>query len=395
MGGGVPAEFWSFAGSAPTNPENEPFLTWIYLVANTSDADVPYVFSTSYGEPEDTVSMAYMNRIEAEFQKTGARGITLFFATGDSGVTPDAGSCTGGRFAGQWPAGSPWVTGVGGTESGLVGGEKAWGGSAGGFSDRYAEAGPTVETVVGGGWLPNDSCLSPSFFSQVGSPVVPSRRCLQVPEFWCPSSGRVALQFDIPGVSRRLGAGNQLSGEPSFPPLSSLCMAAAAPRCSTSVVHPPLQLTMVRPSVRSSTVDSPSRWRGPRAHRRRLVVFFPYSTTSVSTPARRRLAGSTRFSTRTPTCSTTLPRCVHWFSFGPGVCSDMRHAPLSCLMLHASHGQHRLSGSICHFSLSALPKLPLTCLPLWPLRDRTRRDLDAARWDSRPQRAGIQSPVLA
>eukprot|EP00037_Helgoeca_nana_P031921 m.411251 g.411251 ORF g.411251 m.411251 type:complete len:612 (-) comp28606_c0_seq1:105-1940(-) len=138
MGGGVPAEFWSFAGSAPTNPENEPFLTWIYLVANTSDADVPYVFSTSYGEPEDTVSMAYMNRIEAEFQKTGARGITLFFATGDSGVTPDAGSCTGGRFAGQWPAGSPWVTGVGGTESGLVGGEKAWGGSAGGFSDRWA-----------------------------------------------------------------------------------------------------------------------------------------------------------------------------------------------------------------------------------------------------------------
>jgi hypothetical protein len=206
-------------------------------------------------------------------------------------------------------------------------------------------------------------CRPLSFF-QVGSPVVPSRRCLQVPEFWCPSSGRVTLQFDIPGVSRRLGAGNQLSGKPSAAPLSSLCMAAAAPRCSTSVVHPPLQLMMVRPSVRSSTVDSPSRWRGPRAHRRRLVVFFPSSTTSVSTPARRRLAGSTRFSTRTPTCSTTLPRCVHWFSFGPGVCSDMRHAPLSCLMLHASHGQHRLSGSICHFSLSALPKLPLTCLPL-------------------------------
>ena len=137
MGGGVPAEFWSYAGHAPDNPQNEPFLPWMYQVANTSDADVPLVFSTWYGGPAATVSMPYMNRIEAEFHKVGARGITLFFASGDSGVTPDSGSCTGGRFAGQWPAGSPWVTGVGGTETGLLGGaEKAWGGSAGGFSDR-------------------------------------------------------------------------------------------------------------------------------------------------------------------------------------------------------------------------------------------------------------------
>jgi len=141
MGGGVEAEFWSFHGSAPVNHQNEPFLDFIYLIGNTTDADVPKVFSTSYGEGEDTVSTPYMMRIEAEFQKQGVRGITLLFASGDSGVASDDGDCPNGRFTGQWPAGSPWVTGVGGTEDGDVGiPESAWSGSSGGFSDRWPVA---------------------------------------------------------------------------------------------------------------------------------------------------------------------------------------------------------------------------------------------------------------
>jgi tripeptidyl-peptidase-1 len=133
MGAGVASEFWTFAGSAPGNPENEPFLDWIVAVGNASDAAVPRIFSTSYGECENTVTMAYMNRIEAELQKAAARGITLTFATGDNGVGADSGSCV--RFCGQWPAGSPWVTGVGGTTTSQP--ETAWRGSAGGFSDRW------------------------------------------------------------------------------------------------------------------------------------------------------------------------------------------------------------------------------------------------------------------
>jgi hypothetical protein len=159
------------------------------LVGSTADADVPHVISTSYGEPEESVSLDctvqphlhararahartrscacthehtrtharthaqvsldYANRLNVEFQKAGARGISLLFASGDSGtvrmhpnhhpgmlyreyprVVPvtapirrssmagAAGvgsSCSGGRFVGQWPAGSPWVTAVGGT----------------------------------------------------------------------------------------------------------------------------------------------------------------------------------------------------------------------------------------------------------------------------------------
>lgn len=139
LGAGVETEFWSFAGRAPDNPENEPFLAWLYVVGNTSDADVPKVFSTSYGEVEASVTQAYMDRIQVEFQKAAARGISLLFATGDNGVANDDGTCPDGRFSGQWPAASVWVTGVGGTEGGSVGTpENVWSGSAGGFSDRWA-----------------------------------------------------------------------------------------------------------------------------------------------------------------------------------------------------------------------------------------------------------------
>ena len=55
MGAGVATEFWSFAGRAPGNKENEPFLDFMLTVGNTSDAEVPKVFSTSYGECENTV----------------------------------------------------------------------------------------------------------------------------------------------------------------------------------------------------------------------------------------------------------------------------------------------------------------------------------------------------
>jgi len=134
LGGNVPTQFWSFKGRAPDNPENEPFLDFLFLVANTSDADIPYVFSTSYGEDETSVSMDYANRINAEFQKAGARGISIMFASGDSGVGGDSGSCT--RFVPQWPSGSPYVTAVGGTGTSGAS-ERCAGLSSGGFSDRW------------------------------------------------------------------------------------------------------------------------------------------------------------------------------------------------------------------------------------------------------------------
>ena len=55
LGALVQSEFWGFSGKSPNSPitiTDEPFLTWLYTVGNTTDDDVPLVFSTSYGEDE-------------------------------------------------------------------------------------------------------------------------------------------------------------------------------------------------------------------------------------------------------------------------------------------------------------------------------------------------------
>lgn len=41
------------------------------------DAAIPKVLSTSYGDSEDTVDYAYASRVGLEFQKLGARGVTV------------------------------------------------------------------------------------------------------------------------------------------------------------------------------------------------------------------------------------------------------------------------------------------------------------------------------
>jgi len=143
VGGDIVTEFWGFGGKSPepkTNPknaDNEPFMKFLTKVSSTSDKDIPKLFSTSYGEGESTWSRAAAQRINAEFMKAGARGISLLFASGDSGAT-----CRAGKFTPNFPASSPYVTAVGGTqpESGFPapGSESAIGLSSGGFSNYFA-----------------------------------------------------------------------------------------------------------------------------------------------------------------------------------------------------------------------------------------------------------------
>merc|ERR1712232_986914 len=69
--------------------------------------------------------------------KLGSRGISLLFASGDSGA-----NCKSGKYTPNMPASSPYVTAVGGTQPGLLhpqpGGERATGSSSGGFSNYWA-----------------------------------------------------------------------------------------------------------------------------------------------------------------------------------------------------------------------------------------------------------------
>lgn len=138
LAGNVESEFWGFSGHSTDNPQNEPFMKWLAQLSSTSDADVPKIFSTSYGEDEGSWSFPAAQRLNAEFQKAGVRGISLLFASGDSGP-----NCKNGKFTPQGPASSPWVTAVGGTQPGKTwpkpgkDSEQAIGLSSGGFSNYW------------------------------------------------------------------------------------------------------------------------------------------------------------------------------------------------------------------------------------------------------------------
>jgi tripeptidyl-peptidase-1 len=132
MGAGINTTFWSTAGQQPHNPENEPFLVFLYAVGNHTNP--PYVFSMSYGDNEDTVEFDYAVRVNSEFVKMGARGITLLASSGDGGVAgSQTTSCT--NFIPTFPAASPYVTAVGGTTQSSP--EIAAYFSSGGFSNRW------------------------------------------------------------------------------------------------------------------------------------------------------------------------------------------------------------------------------------------------------------------
>ncbi|XP_051502082.1 tripeptidyl-peptidase 1 [Myxocyprinus asiaticus] len=112
MSSGSNISTWVF-----TNPgrheSQEPFLQWMLLLSNMSA--VPWVHSISYGDDEDSLSTAYMDRINVEFMKAGLRGISMLFASGDSGAGCRHLTKERNTFRPSFPASSPYVTTVGGT----------------------------------------------------------------------------------------------------------------------------------------------------------------------------------------------------------------------------------------------------------------------------------------
>ncbi|NXL39579.1 TPP1 peptidase, partial [Glaucidium brasilianum] len=98
---------------AGRHESQEPFLAWLLLLSNMSS--LPWVHSVSYGDDEDSLSRAYMERVNVEFMKAAARGLTILFASGDDGA--GCRRVPGGKhtFRPSFPASSPYVTTVGGT----------------------------------------------------------------------------------------------------------------------------------------------------------------------------------------------------------------------------------------------------------------------------------------
>ncbi len=152
VGQGTTTWFWSIP-----NNSSDPFIDWIKEIHDTPT--VPQVHSTSYGGPESDETPAYLLAMDTEFAGLGARGLSLLFASGDSGV-----GCSKSKFAPDWPASSAYVTAVGGTKfSGLFesGHEVVNGLSGGGFSNVYPQ--PAYQQAAVASYLASGVALpSPS-----------------------------------------------------------------------------------------------------------------------------------------------------------------------------------------------------------------------------------------
>jgi len=117
--------------------------TWSALLNN--ETTLPFIHSISYGAQGGDPDSTYQNRLDAEFQKLGVRGVSILFASGDSGSGcadgdydgPEDATCDC-SFNPSFPATCPHVTSVGATRflNGNTGAEGAVAifKSGGGFS---------------------------------------------------------------------------------------------------------------------------------------------------------------------------------------------------------------------------------------------------------------------
>jgi tripeptidyl-peptidase I len=87
----TPLTAFTTGGTAPFIPDvetptdtNEPYLTWVQYVLEHPNP--PQVISTSYDDDEQTIPKSFATSVCNSFAQLGARGVSLLFASGDSGV---------------------------------------------------------------------------------------------------------------------------------------------------------------------------------------------------------------------------------------------------------------------------------------------------------------------
>ncbi|KAI1342955.1 tripeptidyl-peptidase 1 precursor [Xylariaceae sp. FL0016] len=123
----TPVISYSTGGSPPFIPDvntpdntNEPYLVWVNWLLDQES--FPQIITTSYGDDEQTVPFSYAQRVCQQFAQVGARGTSLLFSSGDSGVGP-YGECitndgtNSTKFLPEFPTSCPYVTSVGATKN--------------------------------------------------------------------------------------------------------------------------------------------------------------------------------------------------------------------------------------------------------------------------------------
>lgn len=155
-----------------------PFEDWIEQVA--ADENPPLVNSISYGGPEPLMAPSVLNAFNTEAMKLGVQGVSIFVSSGDDGVAGNGarGNVSACGYMPSFPATSPYITAVGATQGGPVGGEEvacsgATGGTittGGGFSTNYAQ--PDWQASAVATFLSRDSSAVPGFASGRAYPDV-------------------------------------------------------------------------------------------------------------------------------------------------------------------------------------------------------------------------------
>ncbi|XP_042649385.1 tripeptidyl-peptidase 1 [Tyto alba] len=193
MSTGANISTWVFS-NAGRHESQEPFLAWLLLLSNMSS--LPWVHSVSYGDDEDSLSLAYMERVNVEFMKAAARGLTILFASGDDGA--GCRRMPGGNhtFRPSFPASSPYVTTVGGTSFKnpfLVTAEVTDYISGGGFSNVFPM--PDYQAAAVKRFLRSASKLPPSSYYNSSGRAYPDLSALS-DNYWV-----VTNRIPLPWVS--------------------------------------------------------------------------------------------------------------------------------------------------------------------------------------------------
>jgi tripeptidyl-peptidase-1 len=229
----IPVVEYSTGGRAPLVPtenqpsqpgSNEPYLEFLLHLASLPDSALPQTISVSYGEEEQAVPREYALKVCDMFRDLGARGVSVLFASGDSG--PGRACVSNGANADQppanttwfepmFPAGCPWVTSVGGTVNASP--EQAASFSSGGFSMYHSR--PAWQADAVGGYLSKIGDAYAPYFNRSGRgfpdvAALASQYQVFDRHVWASIMGTSASCPVVAGMVALLNAARRAQGQP-------------------------------------------------------------------------------------------------------------------------------------------------------------------------------------